>query len=72
MAHPDDHGRDGRPEAAGGTPKGRRLGRILIPLAILLVLVAVFAYVLIVGTSNDEAEEIGAPAPAPLIATAPA
>ena len=70
MAH--EHGRDDRPGAAGGTPKGRRLGRILIPLAILLVIAAVFAYILLVGTSNDEADEIGAPAPAPVVATAPA
>ncbi|MDK3256542.1 hypothetical protein [Blastococcus capsensis] len=72
MSHPDDHGRDDRPEAAGASPEGRRRGRILIPLAILLVIAAVFAYILLVGTSNDEAaEDIGAPASAPVVATAP-
>ncbi|CCG04261.1 hypothetical protein [Blastococcus saxobsidens] len=71
MSHPDDHGRNDRPEEAGGTPEGRRRGRILIPLVILLVIAAIFAYILLVGLSNDDAaEDIGAPAPAPVVATA--
>ena len=72
MSHSPDHGRndphrDGRP-----TPEGRRRGRILIPLVILLVIAVIFIYLLVVGMSADDAEQIGAPAHPPVVATAPA
>ncbi|MGY2082415.1 hypothetical protein [Blastococcus sp. SYSU DS0539] len=53
MAHPHDD-RDHDPANDEGTPKGRRLGRILIPLGILLVLAAIFTYILVVAQSGAE------------------
>ncbi|WP_347057332.1 hypothetical protein ABC795_11555 [Blastococcus sp. HT6-30] len=53
MAHPHDDGRQD-PADGHGTSKGRRLGRVLIPLAILLVLAAIFTYILVVAQTGDE------------------
>ncbi|TYP90741.1 hypothetical protein [Blastococcus xanthinilyticus] len=61
-----------RPEQAGGSPEGRRRGRLIIPLVIALVLVVIFGWLLIVGLGADEAEEVGAPTPAAVVAAAPA
>ena len=71
MSH-SDHGRHESPEEGGVTPEGRRRGRILIPLVILLVIAVIFIYTLVVGMGAEEAEEVGAPAHAPVVATAPA
>ncbi|MCZ2860047.1 hypothetical protein [Blastococcus sp. VKM Ac-2987] len=53
MAHPHDD-REQDPANEGATPKGRRLGRILIPLGILLALAAIFTYILVVARSGAE------------------
>ena len=74
MAHPHDDPAQ-HPANEGGTPKGRRWGRILIPLGILLVLAAIFTYILVVAQSGAEDDSdvydnegaaavvVGAPAP---------
>ncbi|MDP5184465.1 hypothetical protein QOZ88_17655 [Blastococcus sp. BMG 814] len=56
MAQPHQHGDRDRSEGEG-TPKGRRLGRVLIPLGILLVILGIFTYILVVtlgATGDDE------------------
>ncbi|MCF6506254.1 hypothetical protein E9549_02355 [Blastococcus sp. MG754426] len=55
MAQPHQQGADDRGE---GSPKGRRLGRVLIPLGILLVILGIFTYILVVtlGSTEDEDE----------------
>ncbi|MGY1722804.1 hypothetical protein [Blastococcus sp. SYSU DS0533] len=55
MAQPHQHGADDRSEGEG-TPKGRRLGRVLIPLGILLVILGIFTYILVVtlGSTGDD------------------
>ena len=57
MSHPEHHGRNDGHEGAG-TRKGRRLGRILIPLAILLVIAGIFAYILLVAQSGPGDEQV--------------
>lgn len=58
MARPHQRGADDRSEGEG-TPKGRRLGRVLIPLGILLVILGIFTYILVVSlTSTEDEEEI--------------
>ena len=70
MSHSDDHGRNDSPRESRATPEGRRRGRIIIPLVILLIIAGIFLYTLLVGMGAEEAEEVGAPAPAPVVATA--
>ena len=70
MSHPERHDRNDGPEGAG-TPRGRRLGRILIPLAILLVILGIFAYILLVAQSGPGDEQVydnegAGPIPAPV------
>ncbi|MGY1847035.1 MULTISPECIES: hypothetical protein [unclassified Blastococcus] len=64
MAHPDHRGDDDR-SAGEGTPKGRRLGRILIPLGILLVIAGIFTYILVVAQTrtDDQDDDQGAAVP---------
>ncbi|MGY2001764.1 hypothetical protein [Blastococcus sp. SYSU DS1024] len=65
MAQPHQHGAGDRSEGEG-TPKGRRLGRILIPLGILLVIAGIFTYLLVVAQTRteDQDDDQGAAIPA--------
>ncbi|SEL60445.1 hypothetical protein SAMN04515665_11568 [Blastococcus sp. DSM 46786] len=57
MAQPHPQGDRDRSEGEG-TPKGRRLGRVLIPLGILLVILGIFTYMLVIslGSTGDDEE----------------
>ncbi|MGY2065677.1 hypothetical protein [Blastococcus sp. SYSU DS0619] len=74
MAHPHDD-REQDPANAEGTPKGRRLGRILIPLVLLLIAAAVITYMLVIGsigTDDSTTEDIEGAAAAVIGTSAPA
>ncbi|MGY1836141.1 hypothetical protein ACI79P_13615 [Blastococcus sp. SYSU DS0510] len=64
MANPDHRSADDERDREG-TPKGRRLGRVLIPLGILLVIAVIFTYMLVVAQGQTEVEEEGQGAASP-------
>ncbi|MCF6744000.1 hypothetical protein E9529_06870 [Blastococcus sp. KM273128] len=57
MAQPHQRGDDDR-SGGEGSPEGRRRAKILIPLAVLLVILGIFTYILVVslGTTGDDEE----------------
>lgn len=65
-AHPPQGPDDPDRRTRESTPKGRRWGRFL-PLLLLLIIAVIVGYMLLVGLGSDEDDEVfdsGSPAPA--------